>query len=168
MCLCVRTTNASKKRTGESAERLSKRVKPSTLQLESLRVLLLALEILCLHDETGSQRTTRRQNGVRSRAHRRRLRQVQRGVTPYLSPVIINPLLLFQHLRDSVLLTMSSNKRSCSPSTSQSRDIHFLVSCWVADFSNLCSECIRADRLCEDAFPSDTSLEGDNGVPKLR
>jgi hypothetical protein len=70
MCLCVRTTNASKKRTGESAERPSKRVKPSTLQLESLRVLLLALEILCLHDETGSQRTTRRQNDVRSRAHR--------------------------------------------------------------------------------------------------
>jgi uncharacterized protein DUF6570 len=35
-----------------------------------------------LHDETGSQRTTRRQNDAKSRAHRRRLRQVQRGVTP--------------------------------------------------------------------------------------
>jgi len=80
--------------------------------------------------------------------------------------------------------TMSSTKRSCSPSTSQSKrgrltgqlyltnridrsgsfreyPCHFCschsLSCWVADFSNRCSQCIRADRLCENAFPMSPS-----------
>ena len=89
-------------------------------------------------------------------------------------------------------LTMSANKRSCSPSGSQSKRCRLTerlcladridrsgsfsecpcqfffchsLSCWVADFSNRCSQCTRADRLCEDAFPSDESLEGTAGFP---
>jgi hypothetical protein len=87
MCLCVCTTNASKKRTSEAAEQPSKRVKTVNAAAgESSRAATgSGDEVLGyhpLHDETGSQRTTRRQNDATSRAQRRRLRQVQRGVTP--------------------------------------------------------------------------------------
>jgi hypothetical protein len=46
--LCVRTTNASKKRTREFAEQPSKRVKFVNAISGRLRVLLLTLEMECL------------------------------------------------------------------------------------------------------------------------
>jgi hypothetical protein len=85
---------------------------------------------------------------------------------------------------------MPAAKRSCSPSGSQAKrcrlterlyridrsgsfrecPCHFCachsLSCWVAEFANRCSQCTRADRLCEDTVSLNESLEGDNRVPR--